>query len=466
MEYLKDLGYNFPYELRFTQEQGILYLLHNNRSLLGDTTGFGKTIQLLVAYHYLVASTEFPIKLLYVTKKTATPKVASEIEEWFNKGCIFIQSVYNQSSRVGMYPSWGRDSNTDILVVSWPLFKSDFDYIYDLIDYRTVIIYDEAHVFKTPETKTYNMAGLASIKASWVWGATATPFHNSPVEFWSILSVLDPDYAGNFYEYLKTFFKYTVIGNKYRIKYVHPSFYNFMENKLLRRVTFEGQPDVSWQDVHVDIEPDHVSLIDEVKKYFIVNGFRFGSYSYSVELCRLQQAIDIPHKFGLNKWSPKMNKTLDIINNTNNKVVIYASYKEIVDSIVEFLRNNNVECNFITGDITKESDRHMICKDFMDFNSSTKVMVLDDAGGESIDLQSGQVMIFYNLPWSNIMFHQVIGRIRRMGSIHKNIDVYNLIAGEIDMIHYRVLLRKNSIADSIQDINEKNNEWIREIFNK
>lgn len=56
-----------------------------------------------------------------------------------------------------------------------------------------------------------------------------------------------------------------------------------------------------------------------------------------------------------------------------------------------------------------------------------QVLVSTDAGGEGIDLQSANVMVDWDLPWSMVRLEQRMGRLHRVGQT-KPVHVYHLVA--------------------------------------
>jgi superfamily II DNA or RNA helicase len=58
-----------------------------------------------------------------------------------------------------------------------------------------------------------------------------------------------------------------------------------------------------------------------------------------------------------------------------------------------------------------------------------QVLVSTDAGGEGIDLQSANVMINWDIPWSLVRLEQRMGRLHRIGQT-KRVYIYHLVAPE------------------------------------
>lgn len=64
---------------------------------------------------------------------------------------------------------------------------------------------------------------------------------------------------------------------------------------------------------------------------------------------------------------------------------------------------------------------------------TANVIVSTDAGAEGVNLQAGNVVVNYDLPWNPMVLEQRIGRVQRLGSNFGNVIVMNLvIAGSVE----------------------------------
>ena len=82
----------------------------------------------------------------------------------------------------------------------------------------------------------------------------------------------------------------------------------------------------------------------------------------------------------------------------------------------------------ISGDVTKASARKAAQDKFQDPNSNIKVIIITDAGSESINLQAAAAMIFFDTPWSWGRYVQLLGRMIRIGSPHQAVLAIHLLA--------------------------------------
>src|SRR5690606_35268851 len=58
---------------------------------------------------------------------------------------------------------------------------------------------------------------------------------------------------------------------------------------------------------------------------------------------------------------------------------------------------------------------------------NTKVLVATDAANYGVNLQSGRYLVNYDLPDSYSVYAQRNGQIRRLGSAHETVHIYNLV---------------------------------------
>lgn len=80
---------------------------------------------------------------------------------------------------------------------------------------------------------------------------------------------------------------------------------------------------------------------------------------------------------------------------------------EVLDSSVDHRSRDGLQERFLAGGF--------------------QVLVSTDAGGEGIDLQSANVLVDWDLPWSMVRLEQRMGRLHRVGQ-HKPVHVYHLLA--------------------------------------
>jgi SNF2 family DNA or RNA helicase len=142
----------------------------------------------------------------------------------------------------------------------------------------------------------------------------------------------------------------------------------------------------------------------------------------------------------------------------DEKVIVYTRFASHVERLQAILKKEGIQSVRITG---KESDveRRKNQKAFQDLNSKVKVVFITAAGTEAINLQAAAAMIFFDMPWSWGDYIQCLGRMVRIGSPHKGVLAFHLMAKRpkgttaagktIDHHVLSLLRKKKSFIDKI-----------------
>jgi superfamily II DNA/RNA helicase len=134
--------------------------------------------------------------------------------------------------------------------------------------------------------------------------------------------------------------------------------------------------------------------------------------------------------------------------NEANKVVIFATYVDMLELIAEALGPD--QCRLYSGRIdakTKEENKIAFNTDI-----SVRVLISSDAGGYGVDLPAANLLVNYDLPWSSGTAVQRNGRIKRASSTWPSIVICDiLIHGSIEQRQWEALQQKNALASAVID---------------
>jgi SNF2 family DNA or RNA helicase len=135
----------------------------------------------------------------------------------------------------------------------------------------------------------------------------------------------------------------------------------------------------------------------------------------------------------------------DHLMDDENKVVIFTSYVEMADIIVETL--GGVVYTGALNATQKEAAKVQFQTD-----PATRVLVSTDAGGYGVDLPQANLLINYDLPWSAGLAVQRNGRIRRASSQWPSIVIQDILTSEtVEERQYSMLRHKTAVADAVID---------------
>lgn len=133
--------------------------------------------------------------------------------------------------------------------------------------------------------------------------------------------------------------------------------------------------------------------------------------------------IDAP----VSKWPKLVKECLapnGITPGSDRQLVLFTEYADTADWLVERFRRDGYTTMRYSG-----RDSHGIRDEIRSDFAARKfqVIVSTDAGNEGIDLQTAQVLVNWDIPWSLVRLEQRMGRIHRVGQTEK-VWLYNLIA--------------------------------------
>jgi superfamily II DNA or RNA helicase len=143
-------------------------------------------------------------------------------------------------------------------------------------------------------------------------------------------------------------------------------------------------------------------------------------------LDRLDKVVTDPHA-SVSKW-PKLEEECLVSNGiapgSGRQLVVFTEFADTADWLVQRFKDAGYSTRRYSGR-DSHGMRDEIRADFA--AHKFQVIVSTDAGNEGIDLQSAQVLVNWDIPWSLVRLEQRMGRIHRVGQTQK-VWLYNLVA--------------------------------------
>ena len=151
--------------------------------------------------------------------------------------------------------------------------------------------------------------------------------------------------------------------------------------------------------------------------------------------------------------SPKLEYLINYVKdfldlNPANKVVIFATYVDMLDMIANGLGPD--QCRKYSGKLDAKSKENN--KIAFNTDPAVRVLISSDAGGYGVDLPAANLLVNYDLPWTSGGAVQRNGRIMRASSTWPSIVIQDLIiAGSIEERQHEALQQKNALASAVVD---------------
>ncbi len=134
------------------------------------------------------------------------------------------------------------------------------------------------------------------------------------------------------------------------------------------------------------------------------------------------------------------------------RLVVFTCRIETLNLIVRQLSELKIAAGTIQGG--SGGQNQMTIQNYSCSPPKIHVIVSTDSGAEGVNLQAGNVMVNYDLPWNPMVLEQRIGRVQRLGSKFENVVIFNLavIDSPEDRVVARLLHKLTEISESVGDI--------------
>lgn len=164
-------------------------------------------------------------------------------------------------------------------------------------------------------------------------------------------------------------------------------------------------------------------------------------------------------KKDLNKYDRKSPKTEELIRLltdefTDEKIVVYTPSKQYLKLMLATVRREEGLADYyrnpleISGDISGAL-REEYKKIFQE-KDTHRLIFLNDAGLEAINLQAASILVVTSLPKSGGDLVQLAGRLSRLGSTHKNLQIiYLIIKNSQDEDEYLIAQQQMQIMSTV-----------------
>lgn len=137
----------------------------------------------------------------------------------------------------------------------------------------------------------------------------------------------------------------------------------------------------------------------------------------------------------------KLNALKEIMESTNNRLIIFYNFTKEKDLIVSLCKKLNKSYSIINGEI----------KDLIAYetNEDSVTIVQYQAGAMGINLQKANKIIYFTLPLSSELFEQSKKRIHRIGQVDTCFYYYLLAKGTIEESIYKTLLMRKDYTNEL-----------------
>ena len=444
-----------PLDYQLSTVRNVLKHLRG-RALLCDEVGLGKTIEAgLITMEYLLRG--LVRRVLVLTPPSLVEQWMEEMYYKFNLDFI----TYDHAKFKAHNNPW---QSFPRIIASFDTAKRENHRDKVLaVEYDMVII-DEAHHMRNKRTLAYKLA--EQLKKKYILLLTATPVENSLEELFNLITLLMPGQLETARSFKRN---YVSRGEPLQPKNTEKL------KSLVREVMVRNRR----SETGAIRSTRHAELIDldltteEMDFYYQLSVFVRQHYQSADEssgkinqltlktlqrevgssieavlptlekmaakenhhqntVAALDNLIDLARKVPRRAKAEALLRLLDQI---NEKVIIFTVFRETQRFLVELLRREGLHVAELHGGMRRGEKEEQVKL----FAREATVLVSTETGSEGRNLQFCQVLINYDLPWNPMRIEQRIGRVHRLEQ-KKDVYIYNLSAAKTVEAHILNLL--------------------------
>lgn len=403
------------------QREGVKFLTTQDRCILGDEMGTGKTIQTLCAL-------PTNIGVLVVCPAALKYNWSDEAAKWRSDLKVTILNGRGNFR----FPEAG-----EIVITNYDILPQEF-----LISSQYYLICDEIHLCKNHKTKRSKAVKTLASSAQKVIGLTGTPLTNRPFDLYGVLSALhlDRQVFGSWINFLKCFNGYKNNWGGYEFGSPLPIVPELLRRVMLRRRREEVLPELpkkSYSTITVNgISAKLVRLMDDLYE-------DYGTMIDAGELPPFEEFAKIRAELAESRI-PAILELVDSHEEEGIPLVVFSAHRS---PILEL--GNREGWEIITGSTDSEKRQEIVRK----FQSGQLkgIGLTIQAGGVGLTLTHAWKAIFVDLDWTPAWNSQAEDRICRIGQT-KPVEIVRMVANHpLDLHIHALLAEKIALIQSAID---------------
>lgn len=406
--------------LRGYQAFGARFALAQQRAIIGDEMGLGKSIEAIAVLAHLRSAGHTHFLVVCPVSVLVT---------WLRE-----ISARSQLNAYRLYGPAGRD-----VLATWAVnggvAVTTIDSLHGLDVPASVpvsmLVVDEAHYVKNPRARRSQAVAAWSRRVERVLFLTGTPLENQISDFLALIGYLQPDLADRMrWRYLP--------AEEFRAE-VSPVY--------LRR----NQKDVL-------AELPRLIRIDDWVSFSRADMDRYRAAVTSGNFMAMRSAA-----YADPAASAKLNRLREIVKDAAEhdlKVVVFSYFVDVLDAVYRAL--GPTATGPLTGSLNVARRQQMVDA-FTSASGHAVLLSQIQSGGTGINLQAASVVILCEPQIKPALEHQAIGRAHRMGQV-RAVRAHRLLAEDsVDESLLKILARKDRIFDDYarrSDLAESSTEAI------
>ena len=414
-----------------------------------------------------------------VYKNWHDSEIPTHMADHVEKKMVLWQALINEKQKKKLSTLFESGEDLHILIMNVEAFstKKGMDFAERFLAcHKCMIAIDESTTIKNPGAKrTKNILALSRY-AKYKRILTGSPVTKSPLDLYTQCEFLDPWLLGHssYYTFRTRYAMMRTANFGGRSVQIVVGYRNLAElSEKLKPFSYRvlkddclDLPKKTYMKRIIQLTSEQSKLYDQMKQLALaeLNGKVTTTATVLTQLMRLHQITCGHFKSDDGTVQVLKNERIteltNILNEVSGKVVIWAHWRNDIETIVEQLKKDYGDNSVVTyyGD-TSSDQRQEAIKQMQDPKSKVRFLVgTPQTGGYGITLTGASTMIYYSNGYDLEKRQQSEARIDRIGQTKPMTYIDLLAEGTVDEKIVKALRKKIDIASTI--MGEELKDWI------
>ncbi len=322
-----------------------------------------------------------------------------------------------------------------------------------------LIIVDEANSYKAVRTRRWRTLAKLIKTNTKLWMMTGTPASQSPLDAYGLAKLISPTRVPKFINAWKD----RVMWQRSKFTWVpkvtskDDVFFALQPAVRFTKAECLDLPDVVYQTRLVALTPQVVSYYKKLKSQMLVEaaGQKISAVNAAASLNKLLQlsggAVYTDKKDVVEfDISPRLNALMEVLDETENKVLVFVPYSHTIEIVSRFLNENRITNAVIEGDVSA-SRRAEIISQFQNLKDPRVLVIQPQAASHGVTLTAADTVVFWSPVMSVETYLQCVARIDRVGQ-KNSMTVVHLEGSAVERRVYDMLKNKISSHQALVDL--------------
>ena len=438
--------YDWPGRYKPMQHQidTAAFLTMHRRAFVFSEPGTGKTLSALWAADYLM-------KLGKVRRVLILCPLSIMHSAWMGD---INNSVLHRSAIIAHHPKAAR--RIEMIQQDYEIVITNYEGLGLIADEVKadgrfdLVIVDEANAYKTNTTRRWKALNSILTPNTYLWMMTGTPASQSPTDAYGLAKLVNPEGVPKFFTAWRDKVMNKITLYKWAPK---PTAKDDVYEALQPAIRFTKAecldlPPVITMTREVEMTPQQAKYYNTLKTQMLVQaaGETISAVNAAAAMNKLLQiscgaAYTDDREVVEFDSAPRLSVLEEVLEETDRKVIIFALYLSVIDTISNHLTKKGIVNEQIHGGVSA-SKRAQIIHRFQNEPSPRVLVMQPAASAHGITLTAADTVVFYGPLMSVEQYIQCCARADRKGQNSDKVTVVHIQSSPVEKRMFKALSQK------------------------